>query len=90
MIKFKSLSILALLILGSFQGVNGQLKPRGPVSFEPIEEPSLCPPGYAQRLGWQQGSVDDYFKTGRPAMVYCPAPDRYRVNTVCCLPIKPF
>jgi hypothetical protein len=89
MINIKSLSILALLILGSFQGVNGQLEPRGPVSFEPMEKPSLCPPDFSPKAAKYTPSLSEWEKTmDRPLFVEYPVIEKIAANGLCCLPLR--
>lgn len=90
MIKIKSLSILALLILGSFQVVNSRVSLRATSSLELNETLSLCPPDYVQlpaRYNIPPGQWDP--NGDKPLLVLCPVIPTYMANGACCLPIIP-
>jgi hypothetical protein len=86
---FKSLSIIALLVFGSFQGVTKRVSTSSS-SLERNENVSLCPPNYAQLPARYNISPGKWAPLGDiPLLVLCPVIPTYMANGACCLPIKP-
>jgi hypothetical protein len=85
---FKTVSILTLLVFGSFQGVTERVLPGSTGSLELNETLGLCPPNYVQ-LPARYNIRPEKWEAGDIVVVLCPVIPFYLANGACCVPIKP-